>query len=86
MGRTTSPIPEFPYAKGLLVQEERLEYGKKNKKLIIGIPKEADPTESRIPLTPEAVEMLVNQGHEIIIEKDAGDRANYCDKDYSEKG
>lgn len=86
MGRASSSIPEFPYAKGLLVQEERLEYGKKNRKLIIGIPKEADLTESRIPLTPEAVEMLVNQGHEIIIEKDAGKPANYSDKEYSEKG
>ncbi|BDX37942.1 alanine dehydrogenase [Tenuifilaceae bacterium CYCD] len=86
MGRASSSIPEFPYAKGLLVQEERLEYGKKNRKLVIGIPKEADLTESRIPLTPEAVEMLVNQGHEIVIEKDAGKPANYNDKEYSEKG
>lgn len=86
MGRASSSIPEFPYAKGLLVQEERLEYGKKNRKLVIGIPKEVDLTESRIPLTPEAVEMLVNQGHEIVIEKDAGKPANYSDKEYSEKG
>ncbi len=81
MGRASSSIPEFPYAKGLLVQEERLEYGKKNRKLVIGIPKEADLTESRIPLTPEAVEMLVNQGHEIVIEKNAGKPANYSDKE-----
>lgn len=63
-----------------------LETGKKIKKFTIGIPKEADPCESRIPLTPEAVEILVNQGHEIIIEKDAGKQANYSDKDYSERG
>lgn len=86
MGRSSSQIPEFPYAKGILVQEERLEYSKKNKKLTIGIPKEADSMESRVPLTPEAVEILVNQGHEVIIEKDAGTPANYCDKDYSDKG
>ncbi|MCB8963778.1 MAG: alanine dehydrogenase [Bacteroidales bacterium] len=86
MGRPSSHIPEFPYAKGILVQEERLEYSRKNRKLIIGIPKEADTTESRIPLTPEAVEILVNQGHDIMIEKDAGKAANYSDKEYSEKG
>ena len=86
MGRSSSKIPEFPYAKGILVQEERLEYIKKNRKITIGIPKEADSTESRVPLTPEAVEILVNQGHEVIIEKDTGKPANYCDKDYSEKG
>jgi alanine dehydrogenase len=67
-------------------QEEMLEVAKKNKRLVIGIPREANPTESRIPLTPEAVEMLVSQGHEIIIEKDAGKQAHYTDRDYSEKG
>lgn len=77
---------EFPHAKGLLVQEERIEYKKKYKQLIIGIPKEVDPTESRIPLTPEAVEILVQSGHQIIIEKDAGNQANYSDMEYSEKG
>lgn len=77
---------EFPHAKGLLVQEERIEYKKKYKQLIIGIPKEVDPTESRIPLTPEAVEILVQNGHQIIIEKDAGKQANYSDMEYSEKG
>jgi alanine dehydrogenase len=30
--------------------------------------------------------MLVDQGHEIIIEKDAGKHANYSDMDYSERG
>ncbi len=67
-------------------QEEMLETGKKTKRFIIGIPKEVDPCESRIPLTPEAVEMLADQGHEIIIEKDAGKQANYSDMDYSERG
>ncbi len=59
---------------------------RQNKKLVIGIPKESDETESRIPLTPEAVELLVNWGHEIIIEAEAGKLANYTDHDYSEKG
>ena len=67
-------------------QEEMLEIGKQNQKLVIGIPKESDETESRIPLTPEAVELLVNWGHKIVIEKEAGKLANYSDHDYSEKG
>lgn len=76
----------FSFAKGLQVQEERLECGKKNRKMVIGIPKESDPTECRIALTPEAVEILVKQGQEIVIEKDAGAPAHYSDLDYSEKG
>ncbi|HNV80639.1 MAG TPA: alanine dehydrogenase [Tenuifilaceae bacterium] len=85
MGRLSSST-KFPYAKGLLPQEEKLEIGKQTQRLVIGIPAEADKTESRIPLTPEAVEILVNQGHQIIIEKDAGKKANYTDHQYSEKG
>ena len=81
-----SSIKEFPFSKGLLPQEETLEIGRNSKKLIIGIPKESDETESRIPLTPEAVELLVNCGHEIIIEREAGKLANYSDHEYSEKG
>jgi len=86
MGRVTKPTPEFPFSKGLMPQEEILETGKKNKRITIGIPKEADTSECRIPLTPEAVEMLVEEGHEIIIEKGAGNLANYTDSSYSEKG
>ncbi len=71
---------------GFLPQEEMLEIGKKKKKLVIGIPKENKKYESRVGLTPEAVEILVNNGHEIIIEKNAGIAANYTDTDYSEHG
>lgn len=82
----TSSI-KFAFGKGgLLPQEEMLEVAKKQKKLIIGIPKEDNQIESRVPLTPEAVEILVNQGHEVIIESNSGSGANYSDKDYSEKG
>jgi alanine dehydrogenase len=71
---------------GFLPQEEMLEIGKKKQKLVIGIPKENKKHESRVGLTPEAVEILVNNGHEIIIEKGAGLAANYIDTDYSENG
>lgn len=71
---------------GLLPQEEMLEIGKKRKKLIIGISKETMPYEHRVVLTPEAVENLVNEGHDVYIEKGAGEKANYPDIQYSEKG
>lgn len=71
---------------GLFPQEEMLEVGKKQGKLIIGIPKESDKFENRVTLTPEAVELLVNNGHKVIIQSNAGKSANYFDKDYSENG
>lgn len=77
----------FAFGKGgLLPQEEMLEIGKKQKKLVIGLPKENEALESRVPLTPEAVEILVNNGHDVIIESNSGKAANYSDSDYSERG
>lgn len=65
---------------------EKLEIGKQQIKLKIGIPREDHKTESRVPLTPEAVEILTENGHEVIIERDAGKASNYHDTDYSERG
>ncbi len=71
---------------GLMPQEEMLEVVKKQHQLVIGIPKESEKYENRIPLTPEAVEVLVKSGHQVRIEPDAGKGANYVDTQFSEKG
>jgi alanine dehydrogenase len=71
---------------GILPQEEMLAVGKKHKKLLIGIPREKQPAEQRVSLTPEAVEVLVDNGHEVILETKAGEGARYTDNDYSECG
>jgi alanine dehydrogenase len=42
--------------------------------------------ESRVPLTPEAVEIITGHGHEVVLESGAGKAANYLDTDYSERG
>jgi len=67
-------------------QEETLAVGTRHSKLKIGIPSEDHSIESRVPLTPEAVEILTAYGHEIVIEAGAGKAANYLDTDYSERG
>ncbi len=71
---------------GLLPREEMLEVGKKPKNLSIGLPMEDQNQESRVSLTPEAVEILVGNGHEVRIENNAGKASNYSNNDYSEKG
>jgi alanine dehydrogenase len=71
---------------GILPQEEMLSVGRKHKKLVIGIPRENHQIEQRIPLTPEAVEVLVGDGHEVYIETKAGEGSRYTDTDYSECG
>ena len=77
----------FTFGKAsLMPQEEMLEVSKSKKQLTIGIPKETQKIESRVALTPEAVDQLVNSGHEVRIESGAGNAANYSDTDYSELG
>lgn len=71
---------------GLMTQEEKLDTAVRRQRLVIGIPCEADKNESRVPLTPEAVEILVGNGHEILVEQNAGKSASYNDNDYSERG
>ncbi|MBI9035402.1 MAG: alanine dehydrogenase [Bacteroidales bacterium] len=70
----------------LLPQEEMLERAKQPKKIIIGIPKEASENEDRIPLIPETITQLVELGHEILIEKDAGMPAHYSNEKYQLAG
>lgn len=70
----------------ILPKEEMLEIRRIGKKITIGIPSDFSKIEYRIPLTPEAVELLVSYGHEIYIEKNAGKAASYSDKEYREAG
>jgi len=66
--------------------EETLDIKPKGAQLHIGIPKEIAFQENRIALTPDAVSVLVSNGHEVMIEHNAGEAAHYSDKDYSEAG
>jgi len=67
-------------------REEMLEILRKGKKLTIGIPSDFSKAEYRIPLTPEAVELLTSYGHEIYIETNAGRASSYTDEVYREAG
>ncbi len=66
--------------------EETLDVKPKGEQLHIGIPKETAFQENRIALTPDAVGVLVSNGHQVVIEHNAGEAAHYHDKDYSEAG
>lgn len=70
----------------LLPQEEMLEISKKKGKLFIGIPKEQSFQERRVALVPEAVSLLVANGHRVKIESKSGEGANFSDREYSEAG
>ena len=67
-------------------QEERLAVDTKNAKLVIGVPCERDMDEHRILLNPAAVQVLIQNGNEILIESGAGLLAGWEDKEYAAAG
>jgi alanine dehydrogenase len=71
---------------GLEPMESPAMLANKTAKLFIGIPKERSFQEHRIGLTPEAVKILVANGHRILIERNAGMDSHFYDTDYSEAG
>jgi len=62
-------------------KEELLETAVKNRSITIGIPNDRKEDEKRVALTPESVNLLVERGNEVIVQKGAGLGANYSDKD-----
>ena len=58
----------------------------RKKRLFIGIPKENSMQENRVPIVPEAVQLLVNNDHRVVIETGAGEGSHFSDNEYSEAG
>ena len=52
----------------------------------IGIPKEIKNNENRVGLTPNGVSVLVDDGHDVLVETDAGMGSQFTDEDYKEAG
>jgi alanine dehydrogenase len=86
MEREKNPLISYGASGGLLPREEMLEVARKKSMLVIGIPRDHSKLENRIPLVPNAVGLLVKQGHRVLIEKDAGRRAWFSDLDYADYG
>ena len=70
----------------LLPKEEMLEIARKKGSLYIGIPREISFQENRVAIVPEAVSLLVANGHRIKIETKAGEGSHFTDQEYSEAG
>ena len=67
-------------------REEMLMVQPEMKSLVIGVPRESAFLENRISLVPDAVGLLVQHGHQVIIESDAGKAAHFTDHEFSEMG
>jgi len=71
---------------GLTPQESPLMVKQKKGKLFIGLPKERSFQDKRIGLTPDAVKALVYNGHQVLVEHDAGKECGFYDIMYSDVG
>ncbi|HBP62911.1 MAG TPA: alanine dehydrogenase [Desulfosporosinus sp.] len=54
--------------------------------MLIGIPKEIKNNESRVAITPAGVHALTATGHQVVVEKSAGEGSGISDQEYSEAG
>ncbi len=81
---TSKPVISTSFSYETL--EETLDVKPQGAQLEIGIPKEIAFQENRIALTPDAVGVLVSNGHNVVVEHNAGEGSHYKDKDYSEAG
>ena len=73
-------------SRAYFTQESMLAVETRKRKLFIGLPRETSLQENRIGLTPEAVQHLVTEGHEVVMEAGAGEPSKYADHAYSEAG
>ena len=79
-------IPSVLHSSQLLPQEETLEIPRQKSSLTIGVPKEISFQENRVSLVPDAVALLVANGHRLVIQSEAGKAAFFEDKEYNEAG
>ncbi len=54
--------------------------------MIIGVPKEIKTGETRVAITPGICRQVISCGSEIIIERRAGEKAGFSDREYEEAG
>lgn len=70
----------------LLPQEEKLEVKTAKSALCIGVPREHSFQENRVVLCPESIQLIVEQGNRVIVERGAGQLAGFRDDEYADAG
>lgn len=54
--------------------------------MIIGVPKEIKTFENRVAITPAGVQLLVRNGHKVLVQTNAGKESGFSDADYEKAG
>ncbi len=75
-----------PARSAFMPQEELIEKTVDRRHMSIGMPHDVLDDEKRIALTPEAVKILSDAGHDVYLETGAGVAAGFSDREYSDNG
>ena len=54
--------------------------------MIIGIPRESLPGETRVAATPQTIAQLIKLGYEVVVESGAGAASSFSDEAFTEAG
>ena len=54
--------------------------------MLIGVPKEIKKNENRIALLPVGAATLIQNGHKVVVETNAGAGSSFSDEDYKKAG
>jgi alanine dehydrogenase len=54
--------------------------------MIIGVPREIKKNENRVALTPSGAEVLKQNGHQVLVETNAGAGSGFSNQEYMEAG
>jgi len=79
-------LEELAKQRALYPQEQLLQVKDNQKSLKLGVPLETSLQENRVPLVPEAVNVLTSNGLDIMMEAGVGNASKYTDNMYSEAG
>ncbi|MDD4777133.1 MAG: alanine dehydrogenase [Fermentimonas sp.] len=69
-----------------VLSELMLKTDKHKVSTVIGVPRESQETEKRVPITPEGVSLLVSAGYRVLFQAGAGLTINYSDSYYADSG
>jgi len=73
-------------AVGLIPKESPAPLKKGGRPITLGMPKETSTEEKRVVLSPEAIRILSQNGIEVLVETQAGERAKFSDQQFSDAG
>jgi alanine dehydrogenase len=82
----TETLKELARQSAYAPKESPFAIKKEGHSISLGLPKEISNLENRIPLTPDAVALLVKNGVQVMVEAEAGENSNFEDLEYANAG